>query len=151
MRISKDDMHKAAAIGADVVKNLVQLFGRERHKLNNRFMTLSIALNKSNPQLRLDLIAGKIKVKDFVVMQEKDLANDAAKKERAELMEYNLQARRTDAVLDHQLKNNLVESIYTCIKCKGNKVTMYTQQTRSADEPMTEFYNCMDCFRQWKR
>jgi transcription elongation factor S-II len=39
---------------------------------------------------------------------------------------------------------------FTCRKCKGNQCTYYQMQTRSADEPMTTFVNCINCGNRWK-
>jgi DNA-directed RNA polymerase subunit M/transcription elongation factor TFIIS len=39
---------------------------------------------------------------------------------------------------------------YTCRKCKGNKTTHYSMQTRSADEPMTVFVGCLTCGNRWR-
>jgi len=39
---------------------------------------------------------------------------------------------------------------FTCRKCKGNQCTYYQMQTRSADEPMTTFCNCILCGNRWK-
>lgn len=39
---------------------------------------------------------------------------------------------------------------FTCRKCKGKNCTYYLQQTRSADEPMTIFVQCIDCGTRWK-
>ena len=39
---------------------------------------------------------------------------------------------------------------FTCRKCKGNQCTYYQLQTRSADEPMTTFCNCILCGNRWK-
>ena len=38
---------------------------------------------------------------------------------------------------------------FTCFKCKKNKCTYYQMQTRSADEPMTTFVNCLLCGNKW--
>ena len=38
-----------------------------------------------------------------------------------------------------------------CGKCKKNKISYYELQTRSADEPLTTFYNCLLCGHRWKQ
>lgn len=45
---------------------------------------------------------------------------------------------------------NKGNGLFKCRKC-GSKNTTYTSyQTRSADEPMTNFHFCMDCNNRWK-
>ena len=39
---------------------------------------------------------------------------------------------------------------FTCRKCKSTKCTYYQMQTRSADEPMTNFITCLNCGNRWK-
>jgi transcription elongation factor S-II len=39
---------------------------------------------------------------------------------------------------------------FTCKKCKSNKCSYYTLQTRSADEPMTIFVTCINCGARWR-
>ena len=39
---------------------------------------------------------------------------------------------------------------FTCRKCKNNQCTYYQMQTRSADEPMTTFCQCICCGNRWK-
>lgn len=44
-----------------------------------------------------------------------------------------------------------VSSIVPCRSCKKhNVVVQWTKQTRSADEPETEFYQCVHCHAQWR-
>jgi DNA-directed RNA polymerase subunit M/transcription elongation factor TFIIS len=42
-------------------------------------------------------------------------------------------------------------SLFTCGKCKSTKCSHYEMQTRSADEPMTIFIQCLDCGKRWKQ
>ena len=39
---------------------------------------------------------------------------------------------------------------FTCRKCKGKQCTYYQMQTRSADEPMTTFVQCLLCSARFK-
>ena len=41
-------------------------------------------------------------------------------------------------------------NFYTCNNCKSKKCTYYQLQTRSADEPMTTFVNCINCGKKWR-
>lgn len=41
------------------------------------------------------------------------------------------------------------QGILTCPKCKGKKTSYYQMQTRSADEPATNFCSCV-CGHRWK-
>lgn len=43
--------------------------------------------------------------------------------------------------------------LHQCARCKSRKITVYMLQTRSADEPMSEFYTCHNpsCRRVWKQ
>lgn len=41
--------------------------------------------------------------------------------------------------------------LYQCGKCKARKTTVFFQQTRSADEPMTIFVTCLGCGHQFRK
>lgn len=40
---------------------------------------------------------------------------------------------------------------FHCFKCHKEQCTFYEMQTRSADEPMTTFINCLNCGNHWKQ
>ena len=42
------------------------------------------------------------------------------------------------------------DGIEQCRKCKSYKTTYYSKQTRSADEPMTNFFTCHNCGKHWR-
>lgn len=44
----------------------------------------------------------------------------------------------------------VVEGIFQCKKCGSKKTTYYSLQTRSSDEPMTNFITCVECKNRWK-
>lgn len=46
--------------------------------------------------------------------------------------------------------DNVEDGIFQCRKCKSRKTTYYSLQTRSADEPMTNFITCIECNNRWK-
>ena len=39
---------------------------------------------------------------------------------------------------------------FQCGKCKQRKCTYFQMQTRSADEPMTTFVQCVNCNNRWR-
>lgn len=48
-------------------------------------------------------------------------------------------------------KNDAASIVIWCSSCKKKaKCTYYQMQTRSADEPMTTFVNCLECDKKWK-
>ncbi len=52
--------------------------------------------------------------------------------------------------IEYKKKNMATTNIFTCKKCGKKKCSFYQLQTRSADEPMTTFVNCLVCGSSWK-
>lgn len=69
----------------------------------------------------------------------KDIANMKAE-------DFNPEKWKPVAFID----DNVEDGIFQCKKCKSRKTTYYSLQTRSADEPMTNFITCVECTNRWK-
>ena len=49
-----------------------------------------------------------------------------------------------------EIQSEIQDGIFQCRKCNSRKTTYYSLQTRSADEPMTNFITCVNCKHRWK-
>ena len=52
--------------------------------------------------------------------------------------------------IKYELKPEAMTDQYKCRKCGSRKCSYYEMQTRSADEPITQFFTCIDCDNRWK-
>ncbi|MFH1053764.1 MAG: transcription factor S [Candidatus Woesearchaeota archaeon] len=55
---------------------------------------------------------------------------------------------RVEVIEKEQTGNILVDA--ECPRCKHNKATFWTIQTRASDEPETKFYKCEKCNHTWR-
>jgi hypothetical protein len=46
---------------------------------------------------------------------------------------------------------SMATDMFKCTKCGKRECTYYEMQTRSADEPMTQFIRCLNCGKQWRQ
>ena len=53
--------------------------------------------------------------------------------------------------IKYEFKPEAMTDIFKCRKCGSRSCSYYELQTRSADEPMTQFVNCLDCNNRWKQ
>jgi len=74
------------------------------------------------------------------------LAKNIASIHFADMHEYEEEAERM-VVPELSVET---DGIFQCRKCKKRKTTYYSVQTRSADEPMTNFITCLSCGNRWK-
>ncbi|KAF1812446.1 transcription elongation factor S-II [Eremomyces bilateralis CBS 781.70] len=100
--------------------------------------------NKSNPGLRVRVLSGNVTPARFVVMTYDELKSDERRAEDAALQKENL----NKAMVAQEEKS--ISTSLTCGKCSQKKVSYSQAQTRSADEPMTTFCECMNCGHRWK-
>jgi len=50
-----------------------------------------------------------------------------------------------------EVDTSAATDMFKCTKCGKRQCTYYEMQTRSSDEPMTQFIRCMNCGKQWKQ
>jgi len=53
--------------------------------------------------------------------------------------------------LKYELKPEAMTDMFKCRNCDSRSCSYYEFQTRSADEPMTQFITCLDCNNNWKQ
>ena len=100
--------------------------------------------NKSNPKLRANVLSGKIPAERFVQMTADELKSAERRQEDEKLNQDNLK----NSFVPKEEKS--ISGSLQCGKCGQKKVSYSQAQTRSADEPMTTFCECMNCGRRWK-
>ncbi|GBF99722.1 hypothetical protein Rsub_12435 [Raphidocelis subcapitata] len=98
----------------------------------------------SNPDLRGRVAAGVIPAEALAAMGAEEMASDARKSQNAQIRK----EMAAEAVRGQQQQASTDQ--FQCGKCKQRKVTYYQLQTRSADEPMTNFCTCTVCGNRWK-
>lgn len=102
--------------------------------------------NEKNPVFKENVIKNIIKTKDIVNMKPEEIY--------PAVWEDVFQTQIKKEII--RLKNEgkeleeAVEGSYTCRKCKCKKIRYYELQTRSADEPMTAYFTCLNCHNHWK-
>ncbi|RYP44379.1 hypothetical protein DL768_009145 [Monosporascus sp. mg162] len=112
-----------------------------KKKIRSLFQNLK---NKSNAELGRNVMSGHISAERFVTMSSKELMSAEQRKTDAELEEENL--RKAQVPVSQKSISDTLE----CSNCKQRKVSYTQAQTRSADEPMTTFCECMNCGKRWK-
>ena len=100
--------------------------------------------NKSNARLRASLLNGKLAPEKFVEMSHEELKSAERRKEDASLEKENMRLAQAPQ------EEKSVSTSLECSKCRQKKVSYTQAQTRSADEPMTTFCECLNCGKRWK-
>lgn len=112
-----------------------------KSKIRSLFQNLK---NKANGGLRSRVLSGDIVPSDFVRMSPNELKSAERKASDAKLIKENM-----DKAMVAQEEKSISSEIQ-CGKCGQRKVSYTQAQTRSADEPMTTFCECLNCGKRWK-
>lgn len=94
-----------------------------------------------------------------LLRQKKILPTKIASMKHSEMCPDFQERRRLEQIAMFKKDHHNPESIpqqqssgmLTCGRCKGDKVSYFTKQTRSADEPETVFATCQSCGKKWRQ
>ncbi|OHT12453.1 hypothetical protein TRFO_17733 [Tritrichomonas foetus] len=95
-------------------------------------------------RLKERLLNGELSPADFASMTEDDLTTDEMKEKINQMRQENMDKAMVPKPPE------AVSAFFRCRKCKSNRVTFFQLQTRSADEPMTNFCTCLECGNEWR-
>lgn len=112
-----------------------------KKKIRSLFTNLK---NKSNRELGKRVMAGDISPEKFVNMTDEELKSEDQRKMELELEKENMKKAQVP------MAEKSISDSLECGKCKKKRVSYTQAQTRSADEPMTTFCECMNCGNRWK-
>ena len=86
---------------------------------------------------------GQIAIEDLATMNSMDYSPEL----------YSDLRNRMELREQHLLEGNksMATDMFKCGRCHKRETTYYELQTRSADEPMTKFINCLNCGNRWRQ
>jgi transcription elongation factor S-II len=96
-----------------------------------------------NPRLKQRLIEGEFKPHDIPFMT----YNELYPEKWHDMME--MAVKREAKMLE--VDKSMATDMFKCTRCGKRQCTYYEMQTRSADEPMTQFIRCLNCGKQWRQ
>ena len=104
--------------------------------------------NPNNPQLFQRLHNKELKYSQLATLTHRQLFPEL-------YLEFDQQKRaREESIKRNTEKYNAMlgdeNGMFRCEKCKSWTTTYYSLQTRSADEPMTNYITCLKCNNKWK-
>ena len=113
----------------------------------SKYRSISFNLqNENNSIFKENVISNIIPTKNIVNMKPEEIYPEIWE----EVFQNKIKKEMIRLKNEGKELEQAVEGSYTCKKCKCKKITYYELQTRSADEPMTAYFTCLNCQNHWK-
>jgi len=116
---------------------------RKKYYTVNSLKLLHMIKGKNNPTILNNILNKNIREYEILYKKQSEI-NPMKWKELEE--KYGKKDDNYDNYME--VKEN---EMFKCGKCKSKRVTFYLRQVRSADEPMTSFFTCHNCGKNWKQ
>ena len=112
-------------------------------KIRSFYSNISKDSYIQNPHFKQKILKGEIQVTDIPGLT----AFDVYPENWSELLDKKIKRDK----LKYEMKPTAMTDQFKCRKCGSRSCSYYEVQTRSADEPMTQFISCLDCGNRWKQ
>ena len=96
-----------------------------------------------NPNFKNKILNGEIKIDEISNLSVYDIYPE----NWTQLLDEKIKRDK----LKYEMKPTAMTDQFKCRKCGSRSCSYYEVQTRSADEPMTQFITCLDCGCRWKQ
>ena len=153
-----NDNHKSRLIEKSIYNNMINISKKKhirRNWKNPYFKSLYISKIRSictninnqsylnNTQFKNRIINDDINCENISQLSPYDIFPENWQK----LIDQKIRKEK----LKYELKPEAMTDMFKCNRCGSRSCTYYEVQTRSADEPMTQFITCLDCNNHWKQ
>tara|TARA_B100000035_G_C20785548_1_gene458828 strand:- start:175 stop:696 length:522 start_codon:yes stop_codon:yes gene_type:complete len=112
-------------------------------KIRSVYSNISETSYIQNPDFKQKLLSGEIDPNKLDKLSVYDIYPD----NWSELLDKKIQRDK----LKYEMKPTAMTDQFKCRKCGSRSCSYYEVQTRSADEPMTQFITCLECNNRWKQ
>lgn len=135
---------------AQIIANAIEAamfhkFDGNGQPYKQKYRNISFNLkDPKNGKLRTAVLLRELGPDELLEMSSDELANDELRQKREEIKE-----KMTRDAMPYN-KREASTDMFKCGKCKERKCTYYQMQTRSADEPLTTFVQCVNCNNRWR-
>ena len=100
--------------------------------------------NQNNMKFVNDVVKHKISVKKIPYMSSHEMYPEL----RTAIIDKRRQKELKNWLWEKEMKQGT--GMFKCRRCKSDQTSYYSLQTRSADEPMTNYITCHSCEYHWK-